>query len=84
MGYEIKRGANSSVKGKNQKKFIRFRSLGEGYTDAELAEKITKSRGLYDSSESGAGMGRTFNLLIDIEERMKDKKSPAYQRWATV
>lgn len=27
---------------------------------------------------------RPFNLLIDIEERMKDKKSPAYQRWATV
>ena len=84
MEYEIKRGASISVKGKNQKKFIRFRSLGEGYADEELSEKITKGRGLYDSSESSAGKSRTFNLLIDIEERMKDKKSPAYQRWATV
>jgi len=30
MGYEVKRGKHISVKGGNQKKFIRFRSLGAG------------------------------------------------------
>ena len=84
MGYEIKRGANIAVRGKNQKKFIRFRSLGDGYSEADLAEAITKNSGMRGGSGSTRQRQRGFNLIIDIEERMKDKKSPAYQRWATV
>ena len=84
MGYEIKRGTNIAVRGKNQKKFIRFRSLGNGYSEADLAEAIMKRSGMRDGSRSTKRQQRPFNLLIDIEERMKDKKSPAYQRWATV
>ena len=84
MGYEIKQGKNIAVRGKNQKKFIRFRSLGDGYSEADLAEAITKSSGMRGGSGGTKQKQRGFNLLIDIEERMKDKKSPAYQRWATV
>lgn len=84
MGYAIKRGANIAVRGKNQKKFIRFRSLGDGYSEADLAEAITKNCGMRGGSGGAKREQRQFNLLIDIEERMKDKKSPAYQRWATV
>ena len=84
MGYAIKRGANIAVRGKNQKKFIRFRSLGNGYSEADLAEAITKNSGTRGGSGGAKREQRQFNLLIDIEERMKDKKSPAYQRWATV
>ena len=84
MGYEIKQGKNIAVRGKNQKKFIRFRSLGDGYSEADLAEAITKSSGMRGGSVGTKQKQRGFNLLIDIEERMKDKKSPAYQRWATV
>ena len=31
QGYEVKRGKYTSVKGKGQKRFIRFRTLGTGY-----------------------------------------------------
>lgn len=84
MGYEIKQGKNIALRGKNQKKFIRFRSLGDGYSEADLAEAITKNTGMRGGSGGTRQRQRGFNLLIDIEERMKDKKSPAYQRWATV
>ena len=39
MGFETKQGKYISVKGKNQKKFLRFRSLGAGYREEDL-EKV--------------------------------------------
>ena len=35
-GYKIKRGKHISLKGKNQKRFIRLRSLGDGYSEDDL------------------------------------------------
>ena len=32
QGYEVKRGKYTSVKGAQQKRFIRFRTLGAGYS----------------------------------------------------
>ncbi len=36
QGYEVKRGKYTSVKGTRQKRFIRFRTLGAGYSEEEL------------------------------------------------
>lgn len=36
QGYEVKRGKHPSVKGKGQRRFIRFRTLGAGYTEEEI------------------------------------------------
>ena len=36
QGYEVKRGKYTSVKGARQKRFIRFRTLGVGYSEEEL------------------------------------------------
>ena len=36
QGYEIKRGKYTSVKGARQKRFIRFRTLGTGYSEEEI------------------------------------------------
>lgn len=36
QGYEVKRGKFTSVKGARQKRFIRFRTLGAGYSEEEL------------------------------------------------
>ena len=33
QGYEVKRGKYTSVKGARQKRFIRFRTLGAGYSE---------------------------------------------------
>ena len=35
-GYQVKRGKYISCRLQNQKKYIRLRSLGEGYSEAEL------------------------------------------------
>ncbi len=40
QGYEIKRGKHLALRGKGQKRFIRLRSLGEGYTENDLLNKI--------------------------------------------
>lgn len=39
-GYEIKRGKHTAVCGKEQKRFIRFRSLGEDFTEENLKKVI--------------------------------------------
>ena len=36
QGYEVKRGKYTAVKGKGQKRFIRFRTLGTGYGEDEI------------------------------------------------
>ena len=40
QGYEIKRGKHTSVKGARQKRFIRFQTLGAGYSEDEIKAVI--------------------------------------------
>ena len=40
QGYEIKRGKYTSVKGARQKRFIRFKTLGAGYSEDEIKAVI--------------------------------------------
>ena len=83
LNYEVKQGKNISFKGKGQERFIRMRSLGENYTEEAVSEIIAGRRDL--GTEPGqTPKGQAFNLLIDIQARMADKRSPAYRRWATV
>ena len=43
VGYEVKRGKNISLKEKGQQRFIRLRSLGEGYSEEEIRKVIAGS-----------------------------------------
>lgn len=40
-GYEIKPGRNLAVRGNGQSRFLRFRSLGKGYTEEDIRKRIT-------------------------------------------
>ena len=83
LGYEVKRGKSISFKGKGQERFIRMRSLGGSFSEEAVMEIIAGKRDL--GTEPGhMPKAQTFNLLIDIQARMADKRSPAYRRWATV
>ncbi|OUQ37406.1 relaxase/mobilization nuclease domain-containing protein [Faecalibacterium sp. An121] len=80
-GYEVKRGKHTSVKGKRQKRFIRFRTLGAGYSEEEIravlegrAEHKPRQRPEVSAKED------TFRLLIDLAA--KQNKGTGYQRWA--
>ena len=86
--YEIKRGKYLAVKGKEQKRFIRFQSLGEGYTQEDIEKRITgekvrahdapKRKKVFQKPE------KKFDLLIDIQEKLKQGKGGGYTRWAKV
>jgi hypothetical protein len=39
-GYESKTGRHYAIRGPGQKRFIRFRSLGEGYTEEDIRKRI--------------------------------------------
>ena len=80
-GYEVKRGKYTSVKGKRQKRFIRFRTLGEGYSEEEIravlegnAEHRPRQRPVGSAKEDA------FQLLIDLAA--KQGRGAGYQRWA--
>lgn len=83
-GYEIKRGKQISVKGSGQKRFIRLQTLGEGYTENDIrdriAGKVIHTRGRSSQSHEKP----RFNLLIDIQQRMQQGKGAGYERWAKV
>lgn len=83
-GYECKHGKNVAVRGKGQKRFIRFRSLGEGYSQEEIMAVISGTTSHKSKSKKKTVQEhQRLNLILDIQEKMT-QKSPGYQRWATV
>ena len=86
--YEIKRDKHTAIKGKDQKRFVRFKSLGEGYTQDDLEERIRgegeSERVDETTKKRWSRPKRDFDLLIDIQEKLKKGKGGGYTRWATV
>ena len=80
-GYEVKRGKHTSVKGKRQKRFIRFRTLGEGYSEEEI-RAVLEGRAEHKPRQGPAGSVKEddFQLLIDLAA--KQGRGVGYQRWA--
>lgn len=79
MGFEFKDGKQPAFKGKEQKRFIRLRSLGEGYSKEEL-QAIIFGRSLRKARM--APEQKQFHLLIDIQEKMAEGKTVGYEKWA--
>lgn len=81
-GYEIKRGAHISVRSKKMNRFIRFRSLGAGYSETELKkaieEKCTGDRNRERKDPAIFG----FSLMKDFEQILLQKKGKGYENWA--
>lgn len=83
MGFEYKNGKQPAFRGKEQKRFIRLRSLGEGYSEEELRAVISgkslhKSKGGFRQAPEQ----KQFHLLIDIQSKMAEGKTVGYERWA--
>lgn len=89
-GFEHKwgRGGVLSFRTEGQKNFTRLRSstLGDGYGQDDIFA-IFEGRATLPSGRgriSSAGSPRRVNLIIDIQERLKDGKGLAYERWAKI
>lgn len=87
-GYEIKRGKYTAVCGKEQKRFIRFRSLGEDFTEENLKKVIAGEKEPPERSEKvpdrkeAKPEKRKFDLVVDIQEKMVQGKNDGYVQWA--
>ena len=81
QGYEVKRGKYTSVKGKRQKRFIRFRTLGTGYSEEELKAVIAREAE-HRPHQKQPPKEKTFNLLVDVQAKLAEGKSSGYARWA--
>lgn len=83
MGYESKRGKYVSVKGKGQKKFLRFRSLGAGYRERDL-ERIFAGESREKVATATEKTEPKLDMLLDIQKMIAKGKGPGYERWAKV
>ena len=91
-GYEIKRGKHISLKGKDQKRFIRLRSLGDGYTEDDLKKILAgeMEHAFYDNEKAEKQLkayqrkkeDHEFDLLIDIQKKLAQGKRKYYVHFA--
>ena len=81
QGYEVKRGKYTSVKGARQKRFIRFRTLGAGYSEDEL-KSVIAGESEHHPYQKKQPKEQSFNLLVDVQAKLAEGKSVGYARWA--
>ena len=82
QGYEVKRGKYTSVKGKGQKRFIRFRTPGTGYGEDEI-KAVLEGKAEHLPHQKQPPKEQPFQLLVDIQGKMAAGKSVGYKKWAT-
>ena len=81
QGYEVKRGKYTSVKGARQKRFIRFKTLGAGYSEDEL-QAVIAGKTEHRPRQTQPFQELPFQLLVDIQAKLSEGKSEGYARWA--
>ena len=81
-GYEIKQGKNIALRGKDQKRFIRLSSLGDGYSEEDLRAVIIGTRNHRPKSKY-ARSEQSVNLLLNVQEKLQEKGA-GYAHWTKV
>ena len=81
QGYEVKRGKYISVKGARQKRFIRFKTLGAGYSEDEL-QAVIAGKTEHHPRQIQPLQEPPFQFLVDIQANLAEGKSEGYARWA--
>ena len=71
QGYEIKRGKHTSVKGARQKRFIRFRTLGAGYSEDEI-KAVIAGEAEHRPHQKQPPKEQPFHLLVDIQAKLSE------------
>ena len=81
QNYEIKRGKYTAARAKDGKRFIRLRSLGDGYKEADILEKIAAvQKG--NPRKVRAEKKQDFDMLLSIQDIIAKGKGPGYELWA--
>ena len=82
--YEIKNGKHLAFKSKEQKNFIRLRSLGQGYGEDEIKAIISGKKPPKAKQKNIIKQAPHVNLLVDIQAKLQAGKGAGYERWAKV
>lgn len=83
-GYSIKQGKHIAFKSKDQKKFIRLRSLGERYTEEEIKAIICGEKPIVNRKKATEKSQIHINLLVDIQTKLQVGKGAGYEWWAKI
>lgn len=79
-GYKVVQGKHLTFSHPRQKKNIRVRSLGEGYSERDIQAVILGNK--VHSPKSKKKRYEKTNLLSDIEKMINSGKGSAYENWA--
>lgn len=84
-GYEIKHGEHLAFRTKDQQKFTRLRSLGEGYSEKEIRAAIQGESVFVPKKQNKNRISSNkISLLVDIQAKLQAGKGAGYERWAKV
>ena len=71
------------VPGQEKPTRLRASTLGDGYDPEDIRAVIAGERSI-PAAEDAAPASRRVGLIVDIEQRLREGKGPAYERWAKV
>ena len=84
-GYSISSGKVIKFNRPEWLKPVRINSLGKGYSEEDLVQKLSSdSQAVTPKKKVSSGADRKMNLLIDIQEKLREGKGTNYQNWAKV
>ena len=76
QSFEVKRGKPTAVKGKGQKRFIRFRTLGTGYGEDEI-KAVLEGKAEHKPYQKKPPKEHPFQLLVNIQGKWQRAKVSA-------
>jgi len=79
LGYEVKKGKYLAVKPAKATRFIRLKSLGDGYTEEALIAAIVRPA---KRRNTGIDSDQEPSLMKNLEEVLREKKGKGYEIWA--
>ena len=87
-GYAVKYGRGGAISflvpGQERATRLRASTLGDGYDPEDIRAVIAGKRPAPQINGAAAPAPRRVNLIVDIQERLRSGKGPAYERWAKV
>lgn len=87
-GYAVKRGRGGAISflvpGQQRATRLRSSTLGEGFDPVDIRDVIAGKRPLPKLDAPAPAAPRRVDLIVDIQERLRSGKGPAYERWAKV
>ena len=88
VGFQVVHGRGGVISfrapGHDRAARLRASTLGAGYGREDIQAVIDGKAPIRTAPARKAPAPRRVNLLIDIQERMRQGKGPAYERWAKV